>query len=84
MCKESKKEPKKVKIKVNVAEITKYGNSGGGRVILNPVIGGPSDENKEFWNQTPSGKIELFIDNPKAFEAFDFGEYYVEFTKAEY
>lgn len=72
----------KVRAKFNVAEITKWGNGGGGKVTLMPVIGG-SDENKSFWKATPSGKIEMYIDNPEAMAAFDFGEYYVDFTKAD-
>ena len=71
-----------VRTKFNVSEITKYGNAGGGRIVLNPVIGN-SEENKAFWNATPSGKIELYIDNADAFKAFDFGQYYVDFTTAE-
>ena len=71
-----------VRAKFNVAEITKYGNAGGGRVVLMPVVGN-SEENKEFWKMTPSGKVELWIDNPEAMAAFDFGEYYLDFTKAE-
>lgn len=72
----------KIRAKFNVAEITKYGNSGGGKVILNAVIGN-SEENKKFWQYTPSGKIEIWIDNPEAMKAFEFGEYYIDFTKAE-
>lgn len=70
----------KVRAKFNVAEITKYGNAGGTRVVLHPVQGG-SDENKAFWQWTPSGSIELNLSNPDA--VFEFGEYYVDFTKAE-
>ena len=70
-----------VRAKFNVAEITKYGNGGGGKVVLNAVLG-HSEENKKFWQYTPSGKIEIWIDNPEAFKAFEFGEYYVDFTKA--
>jgi hypothetical protein len=73
----------KIKAKFNVMEITKYGNGGGGKVTLSPVVGGDNPENKEFWEATPSGKIELCIDNPAVMQAFEFGEYYVEFTKAE-
>ena len=72
----------KIRTKFNVTEITRYGNGGGGKVILLPVIGN-SEENKKFWEAAPSGKIELGIDNPKALEAFDLGEYYVDFTKVE-
>jgi len=74
---------KKVRAKFNVAEITKYGNAGGGKVTLMAVIGGDNPENKEFWKTTPSGKIEIWIDNPTAMNSFDFGEYYVDFTRAE-
>jgi len=69
-----------IRAKFNVAEIAKYGNSGGTKVTLMPVTTG-SEENKAFWEFTPSGKIELHISNPDA--VFEFGEYYVDFTKAE-
>lgn len=68
--------------KFNVAEIAKYGNDGGAKVILLPVIGN-SEENKTFWRATPSGKIEMFINNPEAVKQFEtFGEFYIDFTKA--
>lgn len=76
---------KRIKAKFNVVEKTEYaggGNGGTGKVVLVPVVGG-SEENKEFWKYTPSGKIELYIDNPEAFKAFELGEYYVDFTKAD-
>lgn len=71
----------KVRSKFNVAEITRYGNGGGTKVVLLPVIGGDNEENKSFWQNTPSGRIELHISNPNA--KFDLGEYYVDFTKAK-
>lgn len=71
-----------VRAKFNVSEITKYGNGGGGKVVLGAVTG-HSEENKKFWQYTPSGRIEIWIDNPEAFKAFEFGEYYVDFTKTE-
>jgi hypothetical protein len=53
---------------------------GSGRVEFYPVTNG-SDENKTFWKYTPSGKIEMQIDNPEAFKMFEVGkEYYVDFT----
>ena len=73
----------KVKAKFNVAELTKYGNGGGGKVVLMPVVGN-TEENKEFWKYTPSGKIEMQIDNPEAYKQFEeMGEFYVTFEKAE-
>lgn len=52
-------------------------------VELFPVTGG-SEENKEFWKWSPSGKIELGTINPGASSQFEIGkEYYVDFTKAD-
>lgn len=52
-------------------------------LFLPPVMGG-SEENKEFWKYTPTGKIEMHLDNENALKAFEgMGEYYVDFTKAE-
>lgn len=73
-------ETKKIRAKFNVSEITQYGNGGGRKIVLQPVIGN-SEENKEFWNYTPSGEIVLHITNPDA--EFQLGEYYVDFTKAD-
>ena len=73
----------KVKAKFNVAELTKYGNGGGGKVVLMPVVGN-TEENKEFWKYTPSGKIEMQNDNPEAHKQFEeMSEIYVTFEKAE-
>jgi len=75
----------KVIAKFNVDELTKYGNGcvGGGKVVLMPVIGN-TEENKVFWKYTPSGKIEMQIDNPEAYKQFEeMGEFYVTFEKVE-
>lgn len=71
-----------VRAKFNVMSITKFGNGGGWEVKLAPVMGN-SDENKKFWKYTPSGNITMHIDNEEAAKAFDTGEYYVDFTRAE-
>jgi len=70
----------KIRAKFNVAEITTYGNDGGVKVTLFPVINN-SEENKSFWRYTPVGKIELHVSNTNA--KFEFGDYYVDFIKAE-
>lgn len=56
-----------------------------GNVILRPVSSSdPSHENKTFWDATPSGQINMWIQNEKAFARFELGkEYYVDFTLAE-
>ena len=65
--------------KFNVAEITEYGNAGGKKVVLLPVLGN-SEENKEFWKYTPNGRIEMHFSNDDV--KFEFGEYFIDFTKA--
>ena len=70
---------KKTRAKFNVTEIARYGNDGGSKVTLLPVR--DSDENKALWTGVPNGSIQLFISNPKL--EFEFGEYYIDFTKAD-
>lgn len=44
----------------------------------------PGTENKEFWDYTPSGSIQLGTVNPAAWQMFELGgEYYVDFTPAD-
>ncbi len=53
-----------------------------GDVALQPVFD-RSEENKQFWDATPSGEIKMFITNENARNQFEVGkEYYVDFTKA--
>jgi hypothetical protein len=58
-------------------------DTGHATVTLTPVTSG-SDENKEFWQYTPSGKLEMNILNEAAEKYFEVGEeYYLTFEKAE-
>lgn len=51
-------------------------------VSMSPVFGG-SEENKRFFNATPSGSIQLGVINAEAAQQFEVGkEYYVDFTPA--
>ena len=59
----------------NVSEITKYGNDGGSKVTLMPVVN--NEVNQETWDGIPLGKLEII--NPKV--DFEFGEYQVEIKK---
>lgn len=53
------------------------------KVTFHPVTTG-SDENKEFWQYTPSGNLEMTIKNEAAEKYFEVGEeYYLTFEKAE-
>lgn len=68
------------KAKLNVAEITKFCNGAGGKIIMFPVTG-DSEENKTFSQYTPSGKVELMITNEQLLKELTVGEYVVTFTK---
>lgn len=71
-----------VRAKFKVSRVVPHGE-GVRQVFFDPVIDG-SEENKSFWQFTPSGQIMLWITNPAAFEQFEVGkEHYVDFTRAE-
>ena len=83
----------KVRAKFWVSEIKRHmgGTSKDGKyvpcevqtIVLNAVTSG-SEENKSFFNATPSGRIELGMVNKEAADLFELQkEYYIEFTKAE-
>lgn len=43
----------------------------------------PKSENWLFWNATPSGQLQMTINNPEAFGHFKSGRaYYLDFTEA--
>lgn len=77
-----------VKLKVACVEIATrrawHGSTGNvGAVKLQPVTSG-SDENKAFYDATPSGQLEFATINQKALEQFEVGaEYYVTIERAE-
>ena len=55
----------------------------GVAVNLEAVTQG-SEENKAFWNATPSGQLSMFITNPDATRHFEAGKsYYIDFTPAD-
>lgn len=74
-----------VRAKFVVAEVTAFGhNKDARRVKLSAVTADGIPENERFHKYTPSGSIELSIDNPPASDAFVPGKtFYVDFTAAE-
>lgn len=60
-----------------------YDNKKAQEIIsLWPVCGG-SSENNDFFKATPTGKIEMTVDNQAAWGYFKINnEYYVDFTEA--
>lgn len=68
-----------VRAKFLVESVTTHAG-GGNTVNLRPVTTG-SEENKNFWQATPNGKLEMYINNPNASSFFTAGdEYYLDFT----
>ena len=53
-------------------------------LVMHPVFSNvPGYENKAFWDATPSGSLQMSINNPNAFDFFREGkEYYLDFSEA--
>lgn len=65
--------------------ISKYAGGESHSVILTPVTPYNSEgqENKSFWDATPTGEIKLTITNKEAVKLFEPGKkYYIDFTPA--
>jgi hypothetical protein len=72
----------KMRCKMTVQTVSRD-NDGGASIVLLPVTSG-SDENKQFWKYTPSGRLELQVLNHSAVEGVAEGQsYYVDLTLAE-
>ena len=71
-----------VRGKFSVSEITQYPWTEGRRVILTAVTGESGlPEDARYHKYTPSGRIDILIDNPAALEQFKIGQsVYVDFT----
>ena len=55
--------------------------SGATTVRLSPCYDMSIPEDQRFNKATPSGSMQLYIDNPSAVEALELGKYfYVDFT----
>ena len=70
----------KVIAKFRCNSIELYSNEPGGnrRVKLTPAYPNKdaTEEDKAFWKYTPSGSLEMTIDNPPAADLFEIGGYY--------
>lgn len=72
-----------VRTKFRVNSVTKYDGIGV-RLELFSVVNqnGNSGKKSQSWNATPTGKIELQINNLSAAQQFEPGkEFYVDFTE---
>jgi hypothetical protein len=73
----------KVRAKFTVAEVTKLSPTYG-KVKLTPQYDNTIPEDVRFAKATPSGSLEMYIDNPPAFEFFEIGKaFYLDFARAD-
>ena len=74
-----------VRAKFRLDEITNYSwGPGSKRFKFTAVYDDGIEENKRYSKATPSGTLEIQIDNPPAAEFFELGKsYYLDFTEAE-
>jgi hypothetical protein len=71
-----------MRAKFLVESVTNHAG-GGNTVNLRPVHAN-CVENLSFWQATPSGKLEMYINNPNAANFFLPGaEYYIDFTQVQ-
>jgi hypothetical protein len=74
-----------VRGKFKLDSITRVSWSPTAQVFkFNAVCDNSTEENKRYAKYTPSGFLEMTVDNPPAQEFFELGKtYYLDFTKAE-
>lgn len=73
-----------VRAKFVVQSITRLHGTPATNITLFPQCDNGIEENARFARYTPSGKVELTVDNPPAQEFFELGKaYYLDFSKAE-
>lgn len=66
---------KVIKSKFQVNSITRTSGSGRVYIMLNPVLT-DDVENKKMWKSTPTGTVELHLDNPDSYNNFQVDEIY--------
>lgn len=75
-----------VRAKFMVTEIHRHAwDSGkGATLVLQPQYDSSIPEDRRFAQATPSGRMEMRVDNPGAIEALPLGkQFYVDFTPVE-
>lgn len=72
-----------VRAKFQLHSITDHANSQAKTLKFGAVTADGVPENERYHKYTPSGSLEIYVDNPPAVEQFKLGEqYYVDFTPA--
>lgn len=73
-----------VRAKFAVIEVRQHSWHPTGRtVVLEPRYDSTIEEDRRFAQATPSGRLEMFVDNPKALDHLAVGSvHYLDFTEA--
>ena len=75
-----------VRAKFRLVEKREHCDTQGATLVFSPVTSGYEDieEDKRFHRYTPSGRLEMFVNNPPAVDKFALGgKYYIDFTPAD-
>lgn len=64
-----------VRAKFHLGEVTHY-SGGGAKYVFTPQYDTSIPEDERFAKASPSGKFEIYIDNPAAQAQFKVGGYY--------
>jgi hypothetical protein len=71
----------RAKFMVTKVATTNYGQK---EITLSPQYDNSIEEDRRFAKATPSGTIQLYVDNPPASDYLELGkQFYVDFTKVE-
>lgn len=71
-----------IRTKFTVTQVTHY-ESGGATITLEPRYSKDIPEDQRFNTATPSGKFEMYVNNPAVVERMRPGKvFYADFTEA--
>jgi hypothetical protein len=72
-----------VRAKFVVTKITRYENPNSATIELEPRYSKAVPEDQRFSEATPSGKLEMYVNNPKVIEFLTPGKVcYIDITEA--
>lgn len=73
-----------VRGKFKLAKVTANAGASGRQLMFIAVCNDGTPENERFHRYTPTGTLEMYVDNPSALAQFELGkEYYLDFTPCE-
>lgn len=73
-----------VRGKFKLAKVTANAGASGRQLMFSAVCNDGTPENERFHRYTPTGTLEMYVDNPAALTQFELGkEYYLDFTPCE-